>query len=152
MWFDLIWSDLDLIWLLIGCNCILGCSMWCIFEWLMWIDNWFMEMSVIWFDGCCGSLVVDLCVECLINSIYCPLMLLGHWYLFGSRDNMMSLPFTFIRGGIDYHFGVHNNYEHRVRPETEQQKSCRTIQLGYWLDLTPYLNCSGLMWCNGSSN
>ena len=64
----------------------------CIFEWWMWIESWIMEMSVMWLDGCCGSLVVDLCVECLINSVCSPLMRPRHWYLFGSRDNMMSFP------------------------------------------------------------
>ena len=41
---------------------------------------------------------------------------------------MMSRP---VHSWWDYHFGVDSNYEHGVRPETEQQKSCKTIQLGY---------------------
>ena len=106
--------------------CGLGLWRWAWSEWIVIVDH----------------LAVDLCVECLIDSSYCPLMRLGHWYLFESRDNMMSilLPVhSWIGRGNGYHFGVHNNYEHSARPETEQQKSCENVQLGHWLDLTPLI-------------
>jgi len=122
---------------------LVGCSMWCVFEWLACVWTWPMEMSVIWMDSNCGSFgggsvrgVSDRL------KLYCPLMRLGHWYLFESRDNMMSilLPVhSWIGRGNGYHFGVHNNYEHSARPETEQQKSCENVQLGHWLDLTPLI-------------
>jgi len=131
---------------------LIGCSQWCVFEWLACVCAWCMEMSVIWIDGCCGSSVVDLCVECLIDSsLSCPLMRLRHWYLFGSGDNMICLSLhSWWEMAITS--GSTNNYEHGARPETEQQKSCENIQLGHWLDLIPYIKCSRLMWCNRPLN